>query len=128
MFFVASDLRGDQYIPGGGMVELEQPSHRIPAPICATLGKMARAAVKLVFVALLALVAMQSPGPSPSFSASIEIVASIRADQQSPSENARARACRAGLYTVPSYASPAVPEPETTQQFQLPPPPVAPIA
>jgi len=89
---------------------------------------MARAAVKLVFAALLALLATQSAMPSARFSASIEVVASIAAEQQSPAESAPPRARRTVLSAAPSYASPAVPEPDTTQQFQLPPPCFAPVA
>jgi hypothetical protein len=103
------------------------PRHRT-TPNCATLGKMARAAVKLVFAALLALVATQYALPSPRFSTPIEIVASITAEQKSPSERIRPRGRRTALSATPSYASAAVPEPDTTQQFQLPPPALAPLA
>jgi len=83
---------------------------------------MARAVVKHVFAALLALLSAQAAVPSVRFAAAIENVCCTEAEQQTPRE---ARLTRADVQVpkpAPAYVSLAKPEPDTAVLFQRPPP------
>ena len=83
---------------------------------------MARAAVKYVFAALLALLSTQAGVPSVRVVTAIAIVCSTEAEQQAPREARRARAGIAVRQPAATYLSLTRPEPDAAILFQRPPP------
>jgi len=83
---------------------------------------MARAVVKHVFAAMLALLSAQAAVPSVRIAATIEIVCCTEAEQQTPWEQRRACANVQVNEPAPAYVSLAQPEPDTAVLFQRPPP------
>jgi hypothetical protein len=83
---------------------------------------MARAVVKHVFAALLALLSTQAAVPSVRLAAAIEIVCCAEAEQQTPRKVWRPRSDVQAREPAPAYVSLAQPEPDIAVLFQRPPP------
>jgi hypothetical protein len=82
---------------------------------------MARAAVRLVFAAMLALLSMQAAVPSVRIAAAVETVW-VRAEQQAPRVVRRLRKVVRVRPSAPAYQSFVASQPDIVLSFQLPPP------
>jgi hypothetical protein len=92
------------------------------------LERMARAALKCVMAALLAVLMAQAAAPSARLLTRIGIVCCAEAEQQAPRKIVRLRADKAIRQDIPVYASRPRLAPGLSDLFQRPPPSASPFA
>jgi hypothetical protein len=92
------------------------------------LEPMARAALKCVMAALIAVLMAQAAAPSARLLTPIEIVCCAQAEQQAPRKIVLIRADKAIRQEIPAYAFRPGLAPDLSDLFQRPPPSASPLA